>query len=229
MFNRRTSISSRIDKHLYIRASRFLGLLCGFLLLNFTPAFAQGITVGGKIGGNFNTFRVEEGPSVFSASPGLQAGIMLNVASSPVFSLQTGLGITQLRGQKSTVNPADTLLNLESNVNLAYADVPVLLKFTTGYKYRFFANVGPSIGILLRGREKGSLLTTTENGAEVVDGERSIEAEYKDYNISLAVGGGLLIDNLIFEVRYQYGVTNLTRQNMKSGALLLTAGYLLYL
>lgn len=161
-----------------------------------------------------------------SARPAFRLGLIFNVASSELFSLQPELNYMYRPSQISIQNPTDSASSLQLNVRAHYVEVPLLFQFWRGYKVRYFGEAGPSMSFLLKGTEKGEIFDPTTNLPLAVDAE----ADYREHSIGFALGGGVVLDNLLLGLRYQVGLTDVERSSnsRKSNSLALRAGYVLF-
>jgi hypothetical protein len=114
--------------------------------------------------------------------------------------------------------------NLKTTLNLAYLEIPVLVRLSipTGSRFTpvFFA--GPVLGLKVKGDQEAEY--RGKSTSEEIDGLKSTD-------FGLAVGGGLDVDTgygkALVDLRYEFGLTEILDEggSIKNKALLIMVGY----
>ncbi|GAA4821117.1 hypothetical protein GCM10023331_01820 [Algivirga pacifica] len=152
--------------------------------------------VGGRAGVNFGTMTH---PTLnLTPDVGIEAGIIFEAATSRIFSLQPEVNLVLHR----------TMTGGEK-INMTYVDVPILFKFSTGNKWRLFANVGPTVSLLLN-VDGNAAYTPFGVAASEANADLNWYDYYRERNIGLTAGLGFAVDNFLLEGRYMLGGSNLS-------------------
>lgn len=216
-------------------------LAFSFLLLSQFGAVAQHSSW--KVGLSFGSSQSEivGGPLVerfFDPIQTFSPAVNLQYVLNKNFSL-----IGEFRFERKGIQANQELFSEEGVVvgsseqthHFNYVVVPVLLRLTTGEKWKLFANVGPYLAYLVNQR---TLYDTTIDGNSL----RQTEDEISRYNrsdlgISAGLGLSILVSERILvnvEARNNFGLSNMRRVdvigsevlNTKSTNLLLGVSYL---
>jgi len=145
---------------------------------------------------------------------GFQGGLTFDLGISDIFTIQPEVLFIQ-KGGKSTYKLDDNN-KIENRYYFNYVDVPVLAKLKFygddgGSGFYFLA--GPYVGLALGGKVKSTTtLLGVENEAEndfSFDNDSEQErAKRLDYGVSF--GGGIKINRLILDLRYNLGLNNVS-------------------
>ena len=169
-----------------------------------TVAQKSGVQVGLKAGLNLAVLdHTINQNNEFKAGP--LFGAFLRWKPAAHFALQPEL-MYSAQGTKYILpaRPAD----LTGKTNLTYLNLPVLAKIYLGKVFN--VQLGPQVGLLLAGREKGESGYITPDGNLAV---RMVDADVKqDYKSDVAVCGGLGLDlpnGLVASLRLNYGFSNI--------------------
>lgn len=164
-----------------------------FYLIGFLMAFAltgtvsaQHVNIGVK--GGLNIYTLSEG-SQYSSKAGLNLGLLGHVHLTDQFALQPEIYYS---GQGAKIE------NINTNLNLDYINVPVLLQYMFDNGFRIQA--GPQLGFLVAAKTKtGNTTVNVSDGYESIDVGLGIGASY----INPATGFGV-------DARYNHGLTNVS-------------------
>jgi Outer membrane protein beta-barrel domain len=196
--------------------------LCTFVLaaLLAAPAasFAQGRGMGMGVKGGIN-FSTQEttgpaGGETLDYRIGPVAGAFWAIRLASWLELQSELLYSE-KGARLT------LLGTKSTAVVDYLEIPFLARvpFGSGHR-RYYAAVGPSLGILLRAKTRTTFGEVTEE-LDVKD-----QVESMDYGV--AAGGGVEIGKLVIDARYTYGFRDIDKDatsETRNRAIALTAGF----
>lgn len=205
---------------------RILPLAIIFLITVLSPAtsnaqthYSSNITVGVKAGADLS--RIFFNPNVKQTfKPGALAGATFRYIEESHFGLIAELNYVQ-RGWKENFEGAP----LQYSRTMDYLMLPVLAHIYFGRRGRFFANVGPEIGIRLSDSEKTNF--DVSKAPNVTDFPKyHSTAQYSepvnqrvDYGIAAGLGGEFNLDNknsIYTEVRFYYGLGNLFSSDRKA-------------
>lgn len=111
------------------------------------------------------------------------------------------------KGTESTFKVAGIEQTLDYTYN--YIDIPILLRASLGRTYGdglgIYVNGGVYAGFALSGKTEltiGNTTTETDINFDDVDNQSRVD-------FGIAVGGGLTIGNIMFDLRYNHGTNNL--------------------
>lgn len=137
-------------------------------------------------------------------SNGIQAGATFQAGITPAFSLVSEVYFIRKGGELKTGNPLTTT---EWTLRMNSIELPVLARLHAG---RLYANAGPSLAFNLSGKRE------IDGKAEKVKFNKA-ESGYKRFDAGIQVGGGLMFPVkskvLAIDVRYVYGLTNISRSS----------------
>ena len=202
-------------------------ILAAGLAIFSSPAIAQ-ISFAPEVGLNLanmhwkvNDVKLDDGIKL-----GAKAGVNVNIpVGDDHWMVQPGL-FYSIKGMKSEEN------NIENNVTLHYAEIPVNLiyMFNDPDEGRFFIGAGPYLGVAFSG--KNIISGGTNSGThDLTFGSDSTQNLGRfDYGAQ-AFAGYLLRSGIFFRAAYQHGIGNLwpseTRQDntIRNTCITLSLGY----
>ena len=212
----------------------FISMLTGLSATGQTHYYSN-VSLGVRAGADIS--RMFFNPSVSQGfKPGALAGITFRYVEESHFGLIAELNFIQ-RGWKEKFEETDYTYQRTMN----YLQLPVLAHIYFGRRGRFFANVGPLIGLRLSDSYKSNF--DIDNTSMLPDfpkyhGIQQYTEPVKqrvDYGICAGLGGEFNINkrnSLALEVRFYYGLGNLFGSSRKdyfnasnSMALEFTLGY----
>lgn len=185
-----------------------LGILASLLILGYATTQAQ---VAIKAGVNFANMNFEEeDPDVEGlardGSVGFTGGLVFLLPIGSVLAVQPELLFAQKGAESSYTVLGQTFT---SKLTYNYIDIPLLLRLSLGDTYGegmgVYVNGGAYVGYALNGKNKFSNPITsgeTELTFDDVDDQRRV-----DYGAAL--GAGVTLGNLFFDLRYTHGLNNL--------------------
>lgn len=160
-----------------------IGFMMAFILTS--SASAQHINIGVK--GGLNVYNITDG-SQYNPKAGLNLGLLGHIHLTDQFALQPEIYYS---GQGAKID------NLNTNLNLDYINVPVLLQYMFDNGFRIQA--GPQLGFLVAAKTKsGDTSINVNDQFESIDVGLGIGASY----INPATGFGV-------DARYNHGLTNI--------------------
>ena len=171
-------------------------------------SLAKGITGGFKIGVNYANLFGEEARALeeflgadFKSKWGLCAGGFIQFNISKVLAIQPEFLYTMKGARMEEEVLGETL---KVAYNLSYLEVPVLVKFMIptpgGVKPSLF--VGPAVAIKLGAKMKVEYAGDTD--------EDDVSDDVENTEFGLIIGGGLDFGKIMFDVRYNLGLTTLS-------------------
>ena len=172
-----------------------------------SPTYAQGPTVGAKVGINFATVSSsdDEEEEFQKNKIGFVAGGFVDVPVAPQFSFAPEVLFSQ-KGTKFE-NGDDSV-----SINVTQVQVPVLFKasFSGGSSsVRPFVTVGPAFGFTASAKTKFDL--------EGVETEVDSKDEVETVEFSLVFGGGVKFGNASIEARYDLGLNDMSTDESEEG------------
>lgn len=209
--------------------SFFTTKVCG--QTHYSANIAIGVKGGADISRMFFNPSIEQG-----FKPGAMGGLMFRYIEEAHFGLIAELNFIQ-RGWKETFEGAP--LKYERTLN--YIQLPVLAHIYFGRRGRFFANVGPEIGVRISDSYKSNFDVAKAESVEgfpkyheVLQYSEPVRQRI-DYGICAGLGGEFFVTKkhaLNLEARFYYGLGNLFGSSRKdnfnasnSMALEFTIGY----
>lgn len=230
-------------------------------------AFAGGVNLGVHAGISIPDIRGSQTDIFtknFTSRQGPYFGLTADVPLAGKFSLAVDLNYTSQGGLRKGMQPITmdtsqlpippgTLIfaDFRNETILDYLEVPVMARVTFGNRLRFFFDLGPYAGYLIRGKAvtKGvSALYLDEGGTmpiiippdtEPLQVDLAATTDVKDsvhhVNVGLAGGGGLIWPvgpgQVVLEARFQLGLSDIQNNpengNTQTGAVLISLGYTL--
>ena len=159
-----------------------LGFMMAVILTG--TATAQHVNIGVK--GGLNVYNLTDG-SQYSPMAGLNLGLLGHVHLTDQLALQPEIYYS---GQGAKIE------NINTNLNLDYINVPVLLQYMFDNGFRIQA--GPQLGFLVAAKTKSG--DTTIN----------VKDDYESLDVGLGIGASYVNPNTGFGVdaRYNHGLTN---------------------
>ncbi len=196
--------------------TKTLFLFAAFVCVAFLPAsFAQ---IGIKAGVNLASIAQNETEGSYTdyakkSIVGFQGGLTFDLGLSDIFTIQPEVLYIQ-KGGKSTYKLDDNN-KVENRYYFNYVEVPVLAKlkfYGDGGGSGFYFVGGPYVGLALGGKVKNTTtlvgVTTTGEDDFTFDNSTSNQrAKRLDYGVSF--GGGIKINRLILDLRYNLGLNNI--------------------
>lgn len=190
-------------------------LFAALIMAAFTPqAYAQ---IGIKAGVNIASIAQNETEGTFNdyekkSVVGFQGGLTFDLGISDLFTIQPEVLFIQ-KGGKSTYKLDDNN-KTENRYYYNYVEVPVLAKvkfYGDGGGSGFYFLGGPYVGMALGGKVANTTtllgVETTREDDFVFDNSTSEQrAKRLDYGVSF--GGGIKINRLILDLRYNLGLNN---------------------
>ena len=191
-----------------VLVSIFLGVL------SLSPTLAQGLAAGVKLGPTFSNLSGRDGQVNFDTKTGFTLGGFFEVAASDLFALQPEVNISFLGAKRQEIFTSQNESRfLESKLSITSVEIPLLAKFSTGYDVRIYGLVGPTLGIKIAERMKGEYRPAVQDGvppADPVDGKAGISNSLVQNYFALTMGAGVVFENVVFDVRYNIGFTDVT-------------------
>lgn len=167
--------------------------LVAMLAMFASPSVAQSVTGGVKMGANFSkiAFGGDEGDEDLERKPGLAVGAFVNVPMTDLFSFHPEFLYSMKGGKEERVGD-------DIKMKLDFLQFPLLFRanFATGTA-RPFVVFGPAFGFRTR----------AEIGPD--DREVDIKDETGVVEFSGVIGAGVQFGQVIFEVRYDHGFSDL--------------------
>jgi hypothetical protein len=227
---------------------------------DFDLGVHAGISIPNLMGSQTNVFTKD-----FASRQGPYFGLTANVPLAGRFSLAVDLNYVSQGGLRKGIQPITmdtselpvppgTLIfaDFRNETVLDYLELPVMARITFGDKLRFFLDLGPYAGYLVRGKAltegvsalyldeaRTMPITLPPDYVEPLVVDLTATTDVKDsvhaINVGLAGGGGLIMPvgpgNLILEARFQLGLTNLQKDSengkTQTGAVIVSLGYML--
>jgi hypothetical protein len=168
-----------------------------------TPASAQGLGIGIKLGPVFNSF--DSSDTNFKNRVGFMGGLFLGTSRNKVVGIQTEFNFMQKKGEGTTI---------PGTVEINYLDLPVLLRLGGGAKsmkgVAFYVVVGPVFDIKL---------------SETLTGVNLNNSNFESFDMGVAAGGGMEITRFIIEGRYQQGFRQIVTSNLLNTSKVTTKSF----
>ncbi|PWJ42601.1 porin family protein [Sediminitomix flava] len=210
------------NPHKMLKAFLGLQFVVAILLLSPSISNAQGIMVGARGNISMTGMSAPKAGFKFSQGVGFTGGVLLNVASSDLFSIQP-----EWNYSFSSMEAKGTKLKL------SYSQIPILFKLSKGSNLRWFVNGGPAINLLMEAKEEGSIAISDGSLAPQENLNRSVKNTLDAYNVSLLFGGGVIVKNILVELRYNLGLSDIAPNDSnyiyRTRGLELSIGYVLFL
>ncbi len=235
-----------------------------FALLQISVLFSQRVKYGFKGGLNYTVINFSvpelnnEGSRIVSENQekeygvGMHLGVFTEIGLNRKLTFKPELVLSfqnSVFHQKRTLeqdylgNPTSLSIDKSTSLSTTYLNIPFLVKFYV--LNEVYAFLGPQMGILLNATNEAkgtsSSITTYNDSvlSEFVDlstPERNVTEDYRPVSFGLVLGCGyFLTQNLFFEGRYNFGISNDARtidyqglrtdQTSKSSTFQLSLGY----
>lgn len=226
-----------------MKTNRLSLLSLVFVLLSAGLASAQW-SVGVRGGGYAGTITQPELISKFTPdmhwSPGLSIGVFAERALSPNVSIRPELvyqqkGFLMRAGTSVKVGPVPLRLGVKSAYKVSYAEMPVLLKLSTGGDIaKVYLIAGPSVGYAL----DAQLITRPQAIVEFRPVKVDVPLStlgYNKFELSGIAGAGISfkagVGQFMAEARYQHGISRLidvpvVRANVRNQGVSVSLGYM---
>lgn len=190
-----------------------LSLLIIVVAISAKSQIQFGVKVGANIsniiGDHNNSINTNEYPQnglQYSTRLGYNGGVFVSIPIKGKFSLQPEL-IYSLQGASFKILNRDAeglvIDNSTGHLNLSYAQIPVLAKFT--FHHKFYLQTGPQIGLLV---------TAKQNNNNVGEGGESyyVKSSFQSVDIDWGVGIGYTSPSGTgFDLRYNIGITSIDK------------------
>ncbi|MBC7721219.1 MAG: PorT family protein [Pedobacter sp.] len=161
------------------------------ILTTVIATHAQGVSLGIKAGANLTKIDGVSFDDSYKLS--YQAGGFVEIDFSKKFGIQPEVLFSQTTSKtESGTSPIYTNINKNTDVNLNYLTIPVLLRYNVGKLVTL--NLGPQFGILLN--KDNSLFANGQNA-------------FKGGDFSMVGGAQLNISAFRIYGRYNIGLTNI--------------------
>ncbi len=242
-------------------------IAAGVLLVAAGSGFADGPYLGVHAGISIPDIRGSQTDIFtknFTSRQGPYFGLTADIPLTGRFSLAVDLNYVSQGGLRRGMQPITmdtsqlpippgTLIyaDFRNETILDYLEVPVMARVTFGSKLRFFFDLGPYAGYLVRGKavtkgvsalyldEAGTMPIIIPPDTEPLQVDLGATTDVKDsihpFNVGLAGGGGLILPvgpgQIVLEARFQLGLGDLQKDpqdgNTQTGAVLVSLGYML--
>lgn len=193
------------------------------------------LSIGVVLNAQNNKFElgIEGGPSyifvhgnefieeVHDPTVGFAAGISFQYNFSEHISFRSNL-FYERKGSKIAFDFTDIngmkIGSSDAHFNLNYLTVPLLLRFTTGEKVKFFCNAGPYVGYLLK------QVTNYKDLSNVICNKEVGTKDFKSLEVGFVfgLGAGIPISDAVilsFELRNNLGLTAVNDYPISDGSL----------
>ena len=195
-------------------------LFAGLLVTTSVAALAQlpSFTAGIKAGVNYSELKAKENLTDANSILGYQVGVWTRVGGAG-FYLQPELYLGSKGGESPIVIIGGQETQVNGKVKFTTLDLPLLLGTKFGpNKLNIRLMAGPVISFIVDKE-------TTPDGAY-----ESIK-DYKDQAIGVQAGGGVDVGNLSVDLRYEAGLSNIsksTKYDQKQNLFHLSLGFKLF-
>lgn len=188
----------------------FLGIL--FLINYFSFGQSNKIDIGFEGSPSISSIRGNDLLKEYQKiTIGFTSGLFFQLNINEPFSLRTNIAFEKKRILISVyaTDEYGNTGNLRTYGNFDYIIVPLLFKGTYGQKIKYFANVGPYIGVLLKQTMVTKLLTNKNF-------EQDDTHTYKPYDYGVTCGIGILYPlkknlSISFELRENLGLYDILK------------------
>lgn len=202
-------------------------LILLFGLLYTTLSYGQikrfEVGVEGGLGPTF--IRGNSKPPAYSDPKiGFTGGFTFQFNLPNIVSLRSGLSYDR-KGASEKITETDNtgVITGEFSVdrNFDYLTIPVLARISFGKRFKFFTNLGPYIGILLR--QTTVIEEHTGFPGETTDDTHNFKRF--DIGMSAGIGGGFPVNDrfmITIEARYNLGLYNVSKVPLSNNGSILT-------
>jgi len=184
-------------------------ILAAFAIFTFGVANAQDLKFGIKAGANLSTLTGDAVADDVKMKAGFNAGGLVEIKFTDMWALQPEL-LFSMQGAKTTdrFDDGGDITRDENKVNLAYINVPVMLKFYPVHS--FFLEAGPQVGFLVSAKSKNESTTNFTDGTVTTSSTTvDIKDNLKGVDFTFNLGLGYeFTQNLYINGRYGFGLSN---------------------
>ncbi|MEN7550786.1 porin family protein [Rapidithrix thailandica] len=188
-------------------------------LLSTSWTLAQDQEQFGLRGGfNLNWMDVSGGDNA-ALRPGAQIGIFYKFWESGIFSVQPELNLKFLAAKNDRNLFSDPDQRHSVKTNLTYLEIPVIGKITIERRFKlYFLQFGIGMNFLLSSHEHFD-----DSKVKVID-------NVKNNNFNFILGGGVLKDRVMIDLRYERGLTDigLLNESAHLNGISISLGYYLF-
>jgi hypothetical protein len=165
-----------------------ISIIVAITLMAVASASAQNVNIGAKAG--LNSYNIENNNSEFDSKIGFNFGLIGHTHLNEFFAVQPEI-FYSVQGAKSG----------NTDVNLAYINVPVLLQFMFDNGFRI--QTGPQLGFMMNAEAK--------NNNDTIN----IEENYKSIDLGLNIGASFLNSStgFGFDARYVHGLSDISESS----------------
>lgn len=190
-------------------------VLSAFAILTIGLVNAQDLKFGAKAGVNLATLSGDATNEDATMKVGFHAGGLMEVKFTDKLALQPEL-LFSLQGTKIDGRidyGAGEYDEYSDKLNLAYINIPVMLKF---YPIKsFFLEAGPQVGFLVGGKRNREFTEVYNDGNTNITNTQSSETDVKDLYKSIDFGfnvglGYDFTENIFINARYNIGLSNIS-------------------
>ena len=190
-----------IFKNLIIMKKIVIIMAISFISLNIFSQFS----VGGKIGPFGIAYQTGSGNENMNILYSFQGGAVFSFQVAKWFALQTELNYER-KGKHYSNEDISITFNKDA-LDLSYITIPLLMRFNTPGKVKFFGQLGPYLGILISAKARNRDNITYY-----------VKDSYKTTDFGLAYGVGLLFPiannlSMNLESRSSIGFINVYERN----------------
>ena len=186
-----------------------------FPLLLFNNSISKTIySFGATLGGGLTQNKINSkiGESKVLKIPSIMGGLNAEFATNKGIGIRTELNLLRAGYAYNIVFTdliGNVILSDKLIVGLNYFQIPILLKYSFGNKYKFFANAGPYFGYLLNYSYTGKTINQTFMNSN---------SRIKSIDFGLSSGVGLVYNSekklaLQLEIRNNFGFKNIAETN----------------
>lgn len=178
-------------------------LIAGLLITTSVTALAQlpSFTGGLKAGANYSELKSDEDLADANSILGYQFGVWTRLGGGGVY-LQPELYLGSKGGENPVVIDANGLeTEVNGEVKFTTLDLPILIGTKFGpNKLNFRLMAGPVISFMV------DQSTTTDEAVQSI-------RDYKDQAFGLQAGAGVDVGNLTVDLRYEAGLSNVSKSD----------------
>jgi hypothetical protein len=200
---------------------------------------AQKFNFGARIGSNYSNLDINSlfytlNPNSFEhkSMVGVNLSFYSDINIYKKISIQPELSFSWEGGSTNFEPQGASALHFERKYNLAYLNIPILIKYNITEKFNFFA--GPQIGLLIYGEDstknQGGIIETDNYGQFFIAPNHTTSKDtFKTFNFGIAYGLSYNFHkNFNLDLRYVKGLTNIRNEpstTFKSNVFQFGLGY----
>ena len=185
-------------------------------------SYSQNLTIGVRIGDNQSKLTGDYGLegefTDYVSVNNFHYGIFLNYYLNNNLSIQPEINY-KIKGFEYHTKEGIDGGSYNGNADFNYLEIPVLINYSYGNKFKIFANCGPSINILISGGEYNYQTWSSHMPGGVTNYySRNIKSDF--HALTLGINGGVGIKYKIFsnvelfsEFQVSYDITDTTEKN----------------